>query len=65
MFIKILSAGYGLRDFAEAHGCELPFVSLVVNGHRRSAALEALIAETLGEPVANLFPPVRKRARAA
>jgi hypothetical protein len=54
--IAIWRAGYGFKDFAAQYGCDVSFVTLVVNGYRRSVKLEKLVAETLKQPVEALFP---------
>lgn len=56
MVIKIWQKGFGLMDFAKAYGCTIHMVCQVASGKLRSAKLEKLIAETLGEPVESLFP---------
>jgi len=58
--IAIWQAGFGLKDFAEVHGCSPEFVSMVVSGRKRSKRLEQLIAASLHRSVDELFP--RKRA---
>jgi len=51
-----LDTGISNRDLAGTYGCSEQFISMVINGHRRSRNLERHIAERLGAPLRELFP---------
>jgi transcriptional regulator with XRE-family HTH domain len=53
----LVAHGKRQRDIARKTGFGEPYVSEVLKGTRRSEPIERAIAEAIGRPVADVFPP--------
>ncbi len=55
--VEMLRRGISAADIARAVSKSRAAVTMVIHDQMRSAEIEAAIAEALGEPVEQLFPP--------
>ena len=62
--VELLKKGVRVADIARELGCSQSHVSLVLSGRSISARVQLAIAEKIGRPVAEVFPPRTDEAAA-
>lgn len=63
--VALMRAGITQSEIARRVGVSNSHVGDVLHGHRRSAQVEAAIADAIGKPVADVFEPAPEKAGAA
>lgn len=63
--VALLRAGITQSQIARQLRTSLQYVNDVLYGRRRSPRIEAAIAEAIGRPVEDVFPPAPVRAGSA
>lgn len=55
--IELIRAGVSMAEIGRTLGVTKEHVSMVVGGKRRSPRVETAVADAIGKPVEDVFPP--------